>query len=95
MGISEATFEARIEEEIEALLKEIEDEKTEASQQEEPPERPMTKDEVIRMIGNRDLTSGSLLGMFRWAADLGASRFNFEVELGWDQESLLLLNAYD
>lgn len=55
----------------------------------------MTKDDVIRMIGHRDLTSGSNLGMYRWAANLGVSRFNFEVELGWDQESLLLLNAYD
>lgn len=37
LGISEATFEKRIEEEIEALLKEIEDEKIETPQQEDPP----------------------------------------------------------
>jgi len=103
LGILEAEFEAQIEQEVDDLLKEQEIERNNARVEspprieEAPPprpdERPISKDECITMLSRLEFTTGSLLGMWRWAANLGEARFNFE--LGWDAESLELLNAYN
>lgn len=45
------------------------------------------------MLCDKELTSGSMLGMFKWAVDLGRARFNFE--MNWDAESISILDAYD
>lgn len=38
-------------------------------------------------------TEGSLIGVWRWAANLGEARYNFEVP--HDQEDFSFLNAFD
>ena len=56
-------------------------------------ERIISKDECYRMLSDKVLTSGSMLGMYKWAANLGTARYNFEME--WTPENISLLNAYD
>ena len=59
-----------------------------------PVEKVLSKDECFRRLMGSELNTGSLLGMYLWAADLGRARYwNFEMK--WDKESIELLNAYD
>jgi hypothetical protein len=58
-----------------------------------PLERPISKDECYRMLMNEQLTTGSMLGMYMWATNLGEAKYNFVEELGWDDYSLSLLDA--
>lgn len=45
------------------------------------------------MLCDKHFNTGSLLGMWKWAADLGVARYNFEME--WTPENIKLLDAYD
>jgi hypothetical protein len=45
------------------------------------------------MLMNEQLTTGSMLGMYMWATNLGEAKYNFVEELGWDDYSLSLLDA--
>ena len=96
LGLSEAAFEARLKEDVEALLKEIEDDKL-TQEVHTPPSTPqghvLSKDECFKMLCMKELTTGSLLGNYLWAADLHRSRFNFDIT--WDAEGLSVLDAYD
>ena len=61
---------------------------------EEPPPRILTKEECLSLFNVTGFpTSGSFLGVYRWAADLGHARYNFVREL--DEHEYHLLNAYD
>jgi hypothetical protein len=86
LGISAKTFEERIAQDVDDLLQELADEKcasTPPTQQEAgPSECAILKDKCYRMLRDKELTSGSMLGMFKWAADLGRARVQFRNELG-------------
>jgi hypothetical protein len=44
------------------------------------------------MLRDKELTTGSMLGMYKWAVGLDCAKWNFEAK--WDWESLCLLDAY-
>lgn len=108
LGLIEEAFEARIQEDIDEFFNEMEEAKAldrepQRSQAEASTsyadssstvtERIISKDECYRMLSDKVLTSGSMLGMYKWAANLGTARYNFEME--WTPENISLLNAYD
>ena len=75
-------------------MKEIEHNRRQELLEALPFERPLSKEECLRMIDTSAVfTSGTLLGMYEWAADLNNSRLNFDMEL--TRENIDLLNAYD
>lgn len=79
---------------MDELLKEIEDNRRQELLEALPFERPLSKEECLRMIDTSGVfTSGSTLGMFEWAADLNRTRFNFDFD--FTKEGIDLLNAYD
>jgi hypothetical protein len=96
LGISAETFDERLNQEVEELLQEIEEERmasTSHTQQEAGPvERVLTEDECYRMLRDKELTFGSMLGMYKWAVGLDRAKWNFEPKWVW--ESLCLLDAY-
>lgn len=106
LGLSEEEFECRIREDIDELLNKIAAEKAPAPEEPPPraevpmpiedaiPLRPLSKEECYRMLHDKTLSTGSLLGTYMWAANLGASRFNFEMP-SWDEQNIHLLDAYD
>lgn len=54
----------------------------------------LTKEDCIRYFHSTDWpTTGTLLGVYYRATDLGASRFNFDID--FDAHSLSALDAYD
>ena len=103
LGISEKEFVERLREEIDCVPTEgVESwQRPEAPENETPPlPSPMppltvmTKEDALRFFRHREFpTSGSLLGVYRWAADLGWARFDYESEVDWND--LSFLNAYD
>ena len=99
MGILEATFEAKVDQEIDDLLQEIAEskrprEETPPRPDVTPPSRPITKEECLGMFrGTNRPTSGSLLDMYRWAANLGEASCNFDTK--WDAQSITLLDTYN
>ena len=91
LGISAQAFTERINQEVEELLQELEKEKV---QEAGPSEKVLSKNECYQMLKDKELTTGTLLGNYRWAADLGRAKWNFEMP-NWDPETINLLNAYD
>jgi hypothetical protein len=54
----------------------------------------MTKEDGLCLFRNQGFpTTGPLLGVYWWAADLGWARFDYESDVNWDD--LSFLNAYD
>ena len=49
----------------------------------------MTKEDVLRLCGHRALTTGSMLGMYLWAADLGWARLRYDFDLDRDDSDLI------
>jgi len=96
LGISTQTFEERINQEVEELLQELEEERTsskKSTQQEAgPSEHVLSEDECYWTLRDKELTSGSMLGMYKWAVGLDRAKWNFEPK--WDWESLSLLDVY-
>ena len=59
-----------------------------------PPLIVLSKDDAIKLLSPCDFsTSGALLGVWCWAADLGRTGFNFNFD--WDKDDLSILDAYD
>ena len=94
LGLTAAAFDALVSQDVDDLLKEIEHNRRQELLEALPFERPLSKEECLRMIDTSAVfTSGTLLGMYEWAADLNNSRLNFDMEL--TRENIDLLNAYD
>lgn len=94
LGLTAAEFDAKVSQDVDELLKEIEDNRRQELLEALPFERPLSKEECLRMIDTSGVfTSGSTLGMFEWAADLNRTRFNFDFD--FTKEGIDLLNAYD
>ena len=90
LGVSAQTFQERLTQEVEELLQEFAEERAalETNKQREaeetiqgagPSEHVLSKDECYQLLRGKELTTGSLLGNFRWAADLGRAKWNFEM----------------
>ena len=103
LGLSEEEFEARLTSVIDSVLVPRVDACCRAKELEcEAPPSPhpilslpvMTKEDGLRFFRHREFPStGPLLGVYRWAADLGRARFNFDFD--FDRDDLSILNAYD
>jgi hypothetical protein len=101
LGLSAEEFEARLALEVDSLLEEgrrsraeeLEGDSTTPSEDTAPPLTAMTKTDALRFIGHRALTTGSLQGIFRWAADLGWARYRYDFDL--DRDDTNLLEAFD
>jgi hypothetical protein len=98
LGISEEEFEAGLKLEIDSVLEEscrrVTDPEEASPSTPIPPLTVMTKENGLRFFRNREFpTTGPLLGVWWWAADLGWSRFDYESDVNWDD--LSFLNAYD
>ena len=102
LGISEEEFEARLKEEIDEVLIAEAETRRQAREVDRAPPPPspsppltvMTKADGLRFFRDREFpTTGSLLGVYWWAADLGWARFDYESEVNWDD--LSYLDAYD
>jgi hypothetical protein len=101
LGLSEEEFKARLQVEIDNLLAPLEEPCDQAGDLEggshpsitTPTLSVMTKEDGLRFLRNRALTIGSLLGMFRWAADLGWARYCYDFDFNRDDTSLL--EAFD
>lgn len=103
LGLSDSKFDALLTQEIDEVLLASEEERRQSRlpPREEPsPSEPsqalpiLSKDDCLaffRLHGHP--TSGSLLGVWRWAANLDIPKFNFEREMDWND--LSFLNAYD
>ena len=103
LGLSEEAFDALLKAEIDDILltsaenrrclKEAECVST-ATLEQIPPLRVLSKDDCLRIFQKQGHpTSGSLLGVWWWAADLFRTRFNFEFDFAKDD--LSILDAYD
>jgi hypothetical protein len=99
MGISEAQFQEELTREVdEALLEAAAKRRQTAAAQEassstETP-KVVTKEFILQYFAKHGYPGlEPMLGVWCWAADIGHTRFNFD--LGFDPESLKLLDAYD
>jgi hypothetical protein len=103
LGISEKEFEEGLKEEIDSVLVPLAESRRRAKEsgsEAPPPPQPtpslqvMTKEDALRFFRQREFpTTGPLLGVWWWAADLGWSRFDYESDVDWND--LSFLNAYD
>lgn len=90
LGITEEEFDTNLRREIDELLTPPAQKASSSS-----PARPsepltvMTKADVLRFLGNRALTSGSELGIYKWAADLGWARYRYDFNLEYNEASWL------
>ena len=100
LGISREEFDAHLSKEIDEVL--VPRQEQENSTRETPPPAPamtseplhvMTKEDVLRHLGNRAITTGAELGMYKWAADLGWARFGYDYDL--ERDEAYWLAAYD
>ena len=59
-----------------------------------PTPRILTQEDCLQLFITTGVpSSGSLLGVYRWAANLGVAHFNFETD--FSPEDITLLDAYD
>ena len=101
MGISETEMESNASREINDLLQEIEDNRRrELSPPAMEPEpatlaKVLSKEDYLQIFRSQGypVTDGPLMSIYCWAADLGRTRFNFDMEL--KPENIQLRNAYD
>ena len=100
LGFIEQQFEDKVTNEIDELMWEAQVERLLAcltlpsTSNMEPPPRILTKDDYLSLFRATCIpTSGPLLGIYRWAADLGHAQYNFTEEL--EEHNFHLLNAYD
>ena len=98
LGISAQTFQERLTQDVEELLQELAEERaaSETNKQQETEEmkqgagsseRVLSKDECYQLLHDKELTTGSMLGNFKWAADLRIAKWNFEMP-NWDAETI-------
>lgn len=101
LGISAEEFEACLVQEIDSVLDEGRSSRTQELKSDDlsspvemnQPLTVMTKADCLRLLGHQALTTGSLLGMYYWAADLGWARYRYDFDLNRDDTDLL--NAFD
>lgn len=106
LGLSEDAFDARLTSEIDSMLVASAENRHKAKEpisdplpaREAPPALPsLSKEDCLsffRVHGYPSSSSpGLLLGMYWWVADLGRSRFNFDID--FDKDDLSILDAYD
>lgn len=104
MGLSEEAFESLLISEIDnVLVKSAENQHSSKESVGEPtstpvaPPVPLTKEDGLAFFRKHGYPStdspGSLWGMFRWAADLGHAKFNFDFD--FNKDDLSILDAYD
>lgn len=94
LGITAEEFNCRVDEEIEDLLKEIENNRRTELLESLPFERQLSKDDFLTFArANPQPITGSNIGNHAWAADLSRYRFNFDFDFATDDISIL--NAYD
>lgn len=103
LGISDAAFEALLAAEIDEVLLPAAEERRRMRSPEceaspvspsSPPWRVLSKDDCLTLCrGNDYPTTGVLLGVYEWAANLGIPHYNFEHDIDWND--LSFLDAYD
>lgn len=103
LGFSEEAFEALLKEDIDEVLMASEEYRRGVDVSEDdlpsglmqlPPLQVLSKEDCLRIFRTQGYpTSGSLLGVYWWAADLYWTRFNIEFDFARDD--LSILNAYD
>jgi len=94
MGITEAELEEHATREARSLLDQFRAER--ALERLFPPEasRILTKEDCLQFFRITGYpTTGSLVGVYRWAANLDEAKFNFEEPA--DLQGYSFLNAYD
>jgi hypothetical protein len=88
LGMTKEIFEATLAREVDDFLTESAEERLQAQ------ERILTKDDCIFLLRNTVIPPfGQLQGIWRWAADLGHARYNFEAPSF--EEHVKLLVDYD
>ena len=101
LGISQEEFDVQVAREVDEALAELAEERRQVREPSPPttelplPLVPLTKDECLRRFfpGNVRPSTGPMVGVYSWAADLGWTRFNFD--FNFDTDDINLLNAYD
>jgi hypothetical protein len=100
LGLTAAEFNAKVTEEINESLRAAQAERClerifpPATGNQEPLPRILTKEDCLAFFNaTGHPTTGSLLGVWRWAADLGIPRFNLMEDL--DEHNLYLINDLD
>ena len=101
LGISQEEFDVQVAREVDEALAELAEERRQVREPSPPttelplPLVPLTKDECLRRFfpGNVRPSTGPMVGVYNWAADLGWTRFNFD--FNFDTDDINLLNAYD
>ena len=103
LGLSEEAFEALLKEEIDEVLMaseeyrrsmEVSEDDLPSGSVQMPPLQVLSKEDCLKIFRTQGYpSSGSLLGVYWWAADLYWTRFNFEFDFARDD--LSILNAYD
>lgn len=99
MGLTEQEFDDKVTEEVNEQLRQLRAERLldrllpPASTSSMTP-RILTKEDCLQLFRATGVpTSGSLVGIYHWAADLGKAYYNLETN--FDPESLAFLDAYD
>lgn len=99
LGLTEQAFDARVTLELNEFLREQREERRlahlfpPASTSSQTP-RILTKEDCMQLFRVTGVpTSGSLLGVYRWAANLSEAEFDFEAN--FDPDSIALLDACD
>ena len=101
MGITQEELEARIDIKVEEALTELASARcspsalhpAEPSQQLHATMVPLTKEDCLRLFRDDMPPPGPLLGIYRWAVDLGRTRYNFD--FNFDTDNISLLDTYD
>ena len=95
LGISAAELDERVEQEVEEFMREITTERMmDRLTAPEGLQRILTKEDCLTLFRATGVpASGPLWGVWRWAANLGEARFNFEEPA--DVGDYSFLNAYD
>ena len=92
LGLSAAEFDQRVTNDIDKLLTEIEHNIRQELLEQMSFERVLSKEDCFRMLSRQQHTTGSMLGMYLWAADLGTAHYNFDFD--WERDDINILNAY-
>ena len=93
-GFTASAFDTEINREIDGLLQVIETTRGLEFLDTLPIEHALSKEGSLRLFCTTSYpTTGSLLGVYQWVADLGSARFNFDSNL--DMDSISLLDTYD
>ena len=96
LNLTEEELNSRVDREVDTLLRDLRNERQLArlSTGDDSLQRILTKEDCLTLFRATGVPqSGSLWGVYRWAADLGIARFNFDMEL--TPENIALLDAYD